>query len=317
MDRRKFIRASGTGIALGMLTPGLLAGAAPAAPRKIPDQPSLHLFSKHLQFLDYEEMAQAAAAIGLDGLDLTVRPGGHVEPEQFERDLPRAVGAIKNSGLRCEMMTTAIVGTENQRDYELLELARSLGVKYYRLGGLRYDEATEPMVSVERYRAQLAALADWNLEIGINGLYQNHSGDARFGAAVWDVWMVLKDLDPNALGMQFDVRHAVTDGGLMWPTSFRLVKSHIRAPILKDFKWARVDGGWKLVNTPLGEGMVDFKKYFRMLKATEIDYPMSLHCEYDLGGANKGRRELTIPAQQVFDAMRRDVATARALWQES
>mgnify|MGYP005991442531 FL=1 len=32
----------------------------------------VYLFSKHLQFLDYNAMSSAAAAMGFDGLDLTV-----------------------------------------------------------------------------------------------------------------------------------------------------------------------------------------------------------------------------------------------------
>jgi sugar phosphate isomerase/epimerase len=315
MDRRKFLQATGAGIVAGAISPGLLAETTAGSPGK---QPALHLFSKHLQFLDYPGMARAAAAMGLDGLDLSVRPGGHVEPDRFANDLPKAIGAITDAGLGCEMMTTGITGADVRRDYDLLALARELGVKFYRLGFLRYDEGTDLMVSVERYRERLAALAEWNREIGITGLVQNHSGAERFGAAVWDAWLVLKDMDPDAMGMQFDVRHAVTDGGRMWPTSFRLVKSHIRAPIFKDFKWGRVNGEWELINTPFGQGMVDFKRYFGMLKEAGIQGPFSLHCEYDsLGGANKGRRELTIPEKEVFAAIRRDIEAIRTLWQEA
>lgn len=302
---------------MGAISPAMLADEMPTSRLADGQQPPLHLFSKHLQFLDYRGMARAAAELGLDGLDLTVRPGGHVEPEHFERDLPRALDAIRDAGLGCEMMTTAIVGTENRRDHDLLALAHEYGVKYYRLGFLRYDENLAPDESVERFREQLLALAEWNREIGINGLFQNHSGEERFGAAVWDAWSLLKDLDPDALGMQFDVRHAVTDGGLMWPTSFRLVKSHIRAPIFKDFRWGQVDGKWKLVNTPIGQGMVDFRRYFGMLKEAGIEGPFSLHCEYDLGGANKGRRELTIPESEVLAAIRQDVETVKRLWSEA
>ena len=42
--------------------------------------PRVHLFSKHLQFLDYDKMSRAAAELGFDGLDVTVRKGGHVTP---------------------------------------------------------------------------------------------------------------------------------------------------------------------------------------------------------------------------------------------
>lgn len=302
---------------MGAVSPTLLAGEEPVARAGAGQHPPLHLFSKHLQFLDYRGTALAAAEMGLDGLDLTVRPRGHVEPEYFARDLPAALDAIREAGLACDMMTTSIVGTESPRDYDLLALARERGVKYYRLGFLRYDKEVPPGQSIEKFREQLAALAEWNREIGITGLLQNHSGEERFGAAVWDAWSVLENLDPDALGIQFDVRHAVTDGGRMWPTSFRLVESHIRAPIFKDFKWAQVDGSWELVNTPIGQGMVDFRRYFRMLKDAGIEGPFSLHCEYDLGGANKGKRELTIPEDEVFAAIKRDIATVRRMWSEA
>jgi len=317
MDRRDFLKMAGSGMIGSSLLPGFVMGTAMAAQADGAVVPALHLFSKHLQFLDYTEMANAAVAVGLDGLDLTVRPGGHVEPENFERDLPAAINAINKAGLSCEMMTTNIVGTQNARDRDLLALARSLGVKSYRLGGLRYDENVEPMVSVNQYREQLAALAGWNKEIGICGLYQNHSGDERFGAAIWDAYLVLKDLDPDFLGMQFDVRHAVTDGGLMWPTSFRLIKPYIRSVIFKDFKWEITGGKTRLLSTPMGQGMVDFKRYFRMLKDAGMNYPVSLHCEYDLGGADKGKRELTIPASEVLAAIKKDVDTVRTLWAEA
>ncbi len=317
MDRREFLRTAGTGMAGSALLPGLLAGGAAAAEAGDMKLPNFHLFSKVLQFLDYSELADIAAALGFDGLDLTVRSGGHVDPENFERDLPALISAMNAAGLSCEMMVTNIVSTENRRDFDLLALARSLGVKSYRMGGLRYDESIHPTKSVEQYRRQMAALAEWNREIGITGMYQNHSGAARFGAAIWDLYLVLKDLDPNNIGCQFDVRHATTDGGLMWPDSFRLMKPHIRSLAFKDFKWAIVGGKWRFVSTPIGQGMVEFSRYFRMLKDAEMNVPISLHLEYDLGGAEKGRRELTRPRSEILAAIEQDVDTVKRLWDES
>src|SRR6185437_11041776 len=39
-------------------------------------------FSKHLQFLEGPELAQTAAGLGFDGIDITVRAGGHIEPAE-------------------------------------------------------------------------------------------------------------------------------------------------------------------------------------------------------------------------------------------
>ena len=90
------------------------------------------VFSKHLQFLDYDAMAEAAAEAGFDGVDLTVRPGGHVVRERVEADLPRAVAAVRRAGLRAPMMTTALRDPVDPRTEAVLETARGLGVEAYR-----------------------------------------------------------------------------------------------------------------------------------------------------------------------------------------
>jgi sugar phosphate isomerase/epimerase len=290
MERRDFLKLAGAGIASSALSPAFGLGGALAGESGGVKAPGLHLFSKCLQFLDYLEMAQTAARLGLKGLDLTVRSRGHVEPDNFERDLPAAVKAAREAGIACEMMVTKIASTENPRDYDLLALARSLGIKSYRLDWLDYDENVSPMTSVEEFRDKLAALAEWNRDIGITGMYQNHSGEKHFGAAIWDLYLVLKDLDPDYLGCQFDIRHAALEGGKIWPDNYRLIKPYIRSIVFKDFKWGQVDGKWKHINTPIGQGMVDFSRYFRMLKDDGLDCPVSLHLEYDLGGAEKGRK---------------------------
>ena len=48
------------------------------------------LFSKHLEHLSYEELADTIAGIGLDGVDLTVRSPGHVLPENVKTDPPQS-----------------------------------------------------------------------------------------------------------------------------------------------------------------------------------------------------------------------------------
>ena len=317
MHRRKFLQMGANTLLGATLAATPLAGPARVAASPGPRLPGLQLFSKVLQFLDYGEMAEAAADLGFRGLDLTVRPGGHVEPDDFERDLPLAVRAIRDAGLTCDMMVTSITGTQHPRDRDLLALARSLGIRRYRTGGLRYDKHIHAMKSVDRYREQLSALAGWNRDIGITGMFQNHSGERRLGAAVWDLYLILKDLDPEFLGCQFDVRHATTDGGLMWPDSFRLMRPFIRSIVFKDFRWGRSDDGWRLINTPIGEGMVEFKRYFGMLKDGEMHYPVSVHCEYELGGAEKGRRDPTMPKSDILAAIGNDVVTIRQLWNES
>ena len=87
--------------------------------------------------------------------------------------------------------------------------------------------------------------------------------------------------------------------------------------MLKDFKWLSGKDKGKYINTPIGQGMIDFSRYFRMLKDTGLDYPVSLHLEYDLGGAEKGKTEPTMPQSEVLNAIKQDVETIKRVWSEA
>jgi L-ribulose-5-phosphate 3-epimerase len=60
--------------------------------------------------------------------------------------------------------------------------------------------------------------------------------------------------------------------------------------------------------------MVDFKKYFALLKEYNINVPVSLHFEYALGGAEHGEFKITVDKKVVFDAMRRDLKWLHDTW---
>lgn len=277
---------------------------------------SLHVFSKHLQFLDYEEMAKAASKVGFDGVDLTVRPGGHVFPERVEQDLPRAVKAIRGAGLKAEMMTTAITDPEDEISRNVLRVAADQGIRFYRTGWLRHPEDVPIPESLRAFKAQVQGLAELNKELGIHGAYQNHAGN-YVGASLWEVWELIKDADPEWLGCQYDIRHANIEGGLSWQQGLRLIRPFINTIVLKDVKWESRDGKWQPVNTPIGEGMVDFSLYFSIIQSYGLNCPVSMHYEYALGGAERGSREIDIPVQDVLAAMKRDIQKVRETWQNA
>lgn len=284
------------------------------------DQPeealNVHVFSKHLHFLNWEEAALAAADIGFQGLDLTVRSKGHVLPEHVSRDLPKAIGSIQNAGLSCEMITTEISDIKNQIDAEVIKTAASEGVNFYRSNWFSYKKGLSLEESLNFYKTVIKQLSEFNKQYNIVGCYQNHSG-LKVGASVWEVKKILKDADPKYFGAQYDIRHAVAEGGRSWPNGVQLLQSHIKTIALKDFKWGQVNGQWKIVNVPIGEGMVDFKAYFKLLKNYGLNPPASLHLEYPLGGAEKGRANINVAHQVVFDAMKKDLNTIQRFWKEA
>ena len=50
---------------------------------------------------------------------------------------------------------------------------------------------------------------------------------------------------------------------------------------MKDFVWEK-QGKWIVKNVPLGEGMVDFEKFFSLYKKIGLSGPLSLHIEYPM-----------------------------------
>jgi L-ribulose-5-phosphate 3-epimerase len=280
------------------------------------DNLSVNIFSKHLQFLDYYTVGEMAAEMGFSGVDLTVRPGGHVLPELVKTDLPKAILDIKKAGSNCTMITTAIESVKNPLDVAIIEAAAKEKIKYYRTNWFKYPDNLSMQDAVKHYQEEVKKLSVLNQKLGIVGCYQNHAG-RTLGASFWEVEALLKTAHPDYFGTQYDIRHATVEGGYSWQNGLQLLHSKIKTIVLKDFKWVKVNGIYEAVDTPIGEGMVDFKTYFKLLKKYNLKPQVSLHLEYDLGGAEKGKQNITIDKKVVFDAMKRDLNAVQKLWKEA
>jgi len=293
-----------------LATPVLFAADAPAAPAATH---KVCIFSKHLQFLQGVDLARGAAEIGFDGIDLTVRKGGHVEPERVAQDLPPLVKIIHEHGLETPMVTAGIVDADSPFAEDIVKTMAGLGIRNYRWGDLKYND-TEPLAAqLDRMKPRVAKLAALNQKYGVGAMYHTHSGIDLVGASIWDLHILLKDFDPAAVGINYDIGHAVVEGGFGgWINSFRISGRHLRGIAVKDFLWSRnASGIYREQWVPLGEGMVQFPKFFGMVAAADFSGPLQLHFEYPLGGANDGKTKLTLPQDQVFAAMKRDLTKLR------
>jgi sugar phosphate isomerase/epimerase len=297
-----------------------LAGAALTAGAPAPlSPPKICIFSKHLQWLNVADAARLAADIGFDGIDLTVRKGGHIEPSRAAEELPRAVETIRKAGLEVPMVTTDIVTAQSEHAREILRTIGSLGIHVYRWGGFRLDPGRSIPEQLEAARGPVRDLAALNQSYGVCAMYHIHSGSGVLGASIWDMYLVLKGFDPDSVGVNYDIAHATIEGGLAgWRNSASLMAPFTRGIALKDFYWDKgADGAWRPRWCPIGEGMVHFTEYFQVLRPG-FRGPFQLHFEYrEMGGAEDGKRSLSIRRDQFARNARRDLGRIRELMRKA
>jgi len=259
--------------------------------------PQLLVFSKHFPDLNYEELGKTAKELGFDGVDLTVRPKGHVLPERVAEDLPRAVETLRKHGLSVPMITTELTSAADPAAIPTLRAAASLGIPFFKPGYWKYT--AEPIEArVKEVAADVRRLAMLAGEHSIAMGLHNHSGP-YVGEAVWDTWQMIHDLDPRWTGFYYDPGHAAIEGGLGGhDVTMRLALPRLKMVAVKDFIWRKEAGGWKSVWCPMGEGAVDWGAAFGALKQANYSGPISVHAEYQ--------------TKDMVAAMRKDLAFVRS-----
>lgn len=289
--RRNFVKGMAATAAVFPFTKGFSVSEESSPVKKFP----VSFFTKALDNYEVPFMAETLAMAGIDGFDLTVRPGGRVEPQFVERDLPLVVDTGRKAGLQTDMLVTSILSVEDPYAETILKTAAGLGVKHYRMGWYKYDLKAGIEASLRDIRQKLERLAQLNEKTGIQAGYQNHSGSG-FGAPVWDAWQLIRDLPVARISSQFDVRHAIVEGANTWILALHLMKNHIGSLAIKDFTWEITGNTAKIINVPLGKGLINFDQFFKTLRELNIVAPISLHIEYPL--LDKAGEELPILQKQ-------------------
>ena len=305
---RRAVLQSGAAALLG----STLLQAAPATP--VPEAAKLKvaIFSKHLLFLQGAHLAQAAAEMGFDGIDLAVRKGGHVEPSRVKQDLPRLVAIIRQHGLEVPMLTTDIADTSTPYAEDILQGMSELNINHYRWGGFKYTNNASIPAQLDSLKPRVAKLAALNARYGVGAMYHTHSGVNLVGAPIWDLHELLTGLDPAAVGVNYDIGHATVEGGFGgWIDSLRVTGPYLRGIAVKDFLWEKnAHSQWRPAWKPLGQGMVNFSQFFQMIAASHFSGPLQLHFEYPLQGADEGTKIVSNP-RGVFNVMTRDLKQLR------
>ena len=261
------------------------------------------MFSRHLQCMTTQEFSrqnpydtgviigEAAAEAGFGAINLTVRVDGHVEPAIVTTNLPPMLQGIRSTGTHCDHITTNVLNLQSDYAEEVLGTAADNGVRYYRWGTFNYDHS--PTAYGEQFIAQLdqarreaEALAAYNARLGLTALYHTYSGN-RVGASLWDLMYILRDQDPDAVAINFDIGHMFSEGVNSWVNDLRYAMPYVRGASMKDATYVSdASGEVDRLFMAMGEGSVDWVEYFRQLREGGFSGPAESHLEFEFMGTN-------------------------------
>jgi L-ribulose-5-phosphate 3-epimerase len=307
-----------TALQLLMVTPSVLAGRVSAVEQSGSTLP-VGLFSRHLQWTSVEHAIEVTREIGFDAIEWAVRPGGHISPERVETDLPKVVELTRKAGLAVTMIATAILDARSPYAEAILRTAHGLGIRYYRGAMFRYDYNRDLDQQLEALKPRVATLVDLNRTYDMTIAYHTHSGAGNVGGNVWDLWIVIKQFDPDRISLNYDTGHTTARNGIGWIDAARVALKYIRCLAIKDVLWKRrPDGTWVSEFCPIGEGMVDFKGVFNLLRSARFSGPINIHLEHDdLLGSDVGTWTLAMPRDRFVTLAKYDLARVRALMKDA
>ncbi|MFO0907390.1 MAG: TIM barrel protein [Isosphaeraceae bacterium] len=244
------------------------------------------LFTDNLADRSIAEATRDARRAGFDGLDLTVRPGGHVAPERVLEKLPEARRAIEANGGRLLMISTSITDVDRPETEAIFQAAAREGVRWVKLGYWEYQPFGTLAEQVNQARARLRRIASLARKHRVLPCVHCHSG--RFVTSGGPMlYLVLQGFEPGEVGAYVDPMHMTIEGGrAVWEMGLDLLAPWLALVGVKNFRWkpAARDGRgqqrWDWEYCPLADGVAPLPEFFDRLRELKYDGVVSLHSEY-------------------------------------
>lgn len=303
------------------------APSSPAAPQRVTPEveaarnkpgarPLLCAYSGCFAKIPYAQLPEIIGAMGYDGIDLTVMPGGHVDPSRYMVDLDRAFQTFQDAGLELPMVTTSFTSPSQPYAYAILYVSAELGARFCRLGTWPpplQPEASGQLVNIRAamMRNDLIQFAATGMRCNISPLLANHAGSYP-GRSIPEVEAMLTGIDAKAFGYCFDpvqaVREALSSGsehaGNAWEAALQAALPRLGAVAISDVALDQdPDAAIKPRACALGEGVIDWKKFFSILAAARFHGPVSMHMDFTpTSAANAMKKDLAFARARVEEA---------------
>jgi len=247
--------------------------------------PAVCLYSKVLIKVAVLDLPMILQGLGFDGVDLSVEPGGHILPDKADYHLMPALEAFTGIGLDVPMLTTTLTKAQEKDSQEVLGLATYIGVPFFRPGHWKCTGSVQIEMQLPYVQRDIANMTQIGRYVKMAMGVHNYMDGAE-GAAVADINRLIRPIDPQWVGFDFDVAYATREGGdTGFDVPLAVALPRLKMVTVRDFKWEQTEGGPRTAKPcPLGDGVVDFPKFFAALSKARFAGPVTLPVDHSPDG---------------------------------
>jgi len=241
-------------------------------------------FTKFLAGLSAREVGETAKRLGFDGLDLAIRKGQCVTPENVATALPEAMKIWGGMGLSVPLasMETKQTDPRDPVTRRLFEACAKAGIHEIKIGYWKWTAAQPYWPTVETIRSELKLFEKMGRELGVRTLVHNHSG-GNYGCNAGAAMALVRGFDPKAVAVYLDPAHLAICGEPP-DMALSIVSDYLVMVAVKNCRCVASTAGdlttWKSEWCQLNEGLVNWPKVIELLKKARYDGPLSVHGEY-------------------------------------
>jgi len=236
-------------------------------------------FTKSLKDLDVNGLAAFCKDVGVDGVDLTVRKGYPVSPDNAAAALPEAVKVFKDAGLVLGLVSidTDVTDPDGKTAKVVFDACVKVGAPAVKIGYFAYKPPFDDALKDARTRLEgFAKLAERSK---VRVCYHTHSG-MMIGNNAACLRMLLTDFDPHHVGAYVDTGHTAVNGGPI-RMELDIIRPWLSMLAIKDMLWSKDLRGWKYDVVPAGDGIVRWNDVAQGVKERKFNGTVSLHAEYE------------------------------------
>lgn len=242
----------------------------------------LIMFTKFFRGLSPDEIGDIAVRMGFDGLDVAVRDGQCVSPDNVTTAMPAALARWKAHGLSAPLVTlrTDAVDPAAPDVQAIFAACGAAGIPNIKLGYWNWPGQKPYWEEVDTIRRALDGFAALGKQHGVRSLVHTHSG-CCFASNAAGAMHLVRGFDPRYVGVYLDPAHLALDGEHL-PMALDMVGDYLSMIGVKNARCLPVENGqgWWTDFCLLADGLVDWSATVQLLHASGYDGPLSIHGEY-------------------------------------